>query len=216
MGFEVENILVEGRYYTDGELLLTLLNVEKGEALFNLNITEAKKQIENISWVKNVVIERRFPDTIYLKLEERVPLALLQKDGKLSLIDEEGIFLTDKNLGKFSDLVIVTGEDVEKQVGAFLKLLEAEPLLRNKVEAVQYVSQRRWNVKLKNGLLIKLPEEDLPLIMAQLAKHQEKDGLLDKDIKSIDVRTFPRIIVQTHPGAAYSYEAQYSAKENTI
>ncbi len=61
-----------------------------------------------------------------------------------------------------------------------------------------------------------MPEEDIPLIMAQLAKYQKEDGLLDKDIKAIDVRSFPSIIVQTHPGAAYSYQAQYPSEENSI
>ncbi len=215
-GFEIQNVMVEGRVHTDRDLLLSLVNVHKGDALFGVDLEKTKEQIETISWVKTLSIKRQLPDTLHLQLEERVPMALWQQDRKVSVIDQEGFVLTHKNLGRFKDFIIFTGKKAPQYAGGFLKLLAAEPGLFNKVEAAQYVSGRRWNLKLDNGLLVQLPEDQVALALSQLAEHQEKDALLDKDIKSVDVRMFPSIIVQTHPGAAYSYQANYNTQENAI
>lgn len=215
LGFQIENVMVEGRVHTDRDLLLSLVNVHKGDALFGVDLEKAKEQIETISWVKTLSIKRQFPDTLHLQLEERVPMALWQQDRKVSVIDQEGFVLTNKNLARFKDFIIFTGKNAPQYAGNFLELLAAEPSLFNKVEAAQYISGRRWNLKLGNGLLVQLPEDQVAVALSQLAEHQEKDALLDKDIKSVDVRMFPSIIVQTHPGAAYSYNANYNAPEDT-
>lgn len=215
-GFGIENVLVEGRVHSDQDVLLSLLNVQKGDALFGVDIQKSKEQIEKISWIKNVSIKRQLPDTLFLRLEERRPIGLWQRDNKVSLIDDEGIILSGKNIEKFKDLIIFTGQNVNKEAGSFLSILQAEPLLFNKVEAAQFVSNRRWNIRLKNGLLVKLPEKELSFALSQLVEYQEQDSLLDKKIKSLDVRMFPRIIVQTFPGSAYSYNANYESQENAI
>lgn len=216
MGFGVQNVLVEGRLYTDSDVLISLLNVKKGDALWGIDLNASKEKIEKISWIKDVQIERQLPDTLSLKIKERVPVGLWQRDGKVSVIDREGVILTQKISKEFKDFIIFTGKNVDQKAGNFLNILQAEPTLYQKIEAAQYVSERRWNLTLKNGLMIKLPEDAVPFALSQLVDYQKKDGLLDKPIKSLDVRMFPRIIVQTFPGEAYSYQAQYNAEENAI
>lgn len=214
LGFKIDNIMVEGRIHTDSDLLLSLMNVHKGDALFGVDLEDTKEQIEKISWVKSLSIKRQLPKTLHLQLEERVPMALWQRDRKVSVIDQEGVILTNKNLERFKNFIIFTGKEAPQNAGIFLTLLSSEPDLFNKVESAQYVSGRRWNLKLNNGLLVQLPEKEVALSLSQLAEHQEQDALLDKDIKSVDLRMFPSIIVQTHPGEAYSYKANYNSQNN--
>jgi len=216
MGFGIENVLVDGRVFTDRKVLLSLLGVKKGDPLFGLDLKSAKKKIQNISWVKDVVIERQLPNTLSLKITEREPVGLWQKNKKISVIDSEGVVLTNNVSKEFKDFIIFTGVNVNNKAGSFLELLRSEPSLYQKVEAAQYVSERRWNLTLKTGLLIKLPEESVAFALSQLVDYQKQDGLLDKKIKSLDARMFPRIIVQTFPGDAYTYQANYKLEENAI
>ncbi len=207
LGFTVEDILVEGRVNTDADVLRALINIEKGDPLFAFNPAEARELIERIAWVNSAHVERRLPDTIYIRLTERVPLALWQNKGKIRVIDEEGVTLTDSELLPFKNLIIVVGEDAPAKAPALIDLLNAEPLLKARVEAASRVGDRRWDLTLKSGIKVKLPEDDAGFALRRLAVAQEDDGLLDKDLTVIDARESDRLIVRTRPGAVETYKA---------
>jgi cell division protein FtsQ len=206
-GFIVRNVLVDGRQYADVATIRAMLNVDKGDPIFSLNPKEAQVMLERMSWVKNAHVERRLPDTIYIKLTERKPLALWQRNKRLSLIDSEGKVLTDQNLGEFQKLMIVIGDDAPKRASSLLTMLSAEPAIRDRVEAATLVSGRRWDLKLKSGAEVKLPEKDMGLALRKLAVNHEEEAILDKDVLSIDVRDGGRITVRTKPGAASDFNA---------
>lgn len=211
-GFAVKNILVDGRHYTDAGTILAMLNLEKGDPIFALKPSEAQDMIEKLSWVKTAHVERRLPDTIYIKLTERKPMALWQRNKRLSLVDAEGVVLTDQNLARFKNLMIVVGDDAPKQAAALLTMLAAEPTVMERVEAATLISGRRWDLKLKSGAEVKLPEEELGLALRKLAVNHEEEQILDKDVVSIDVRDEGRITVRTKPGAAQDLQKDLNAR----
>tara|TARA_B100000508_G_scaffold139973_1_gene139528 strand:- start:998 stop:1876 length:879 start_codon:yes stop_codon:yes gene_type:complete len=208
-GFVVENLMLEGRKYTDADAILAIANIQKGDPLFSFDTDAAQLMLERLSWVKEAHVTRRLPDTIHIQITERQPFALWQHNKKISLIDDEGVFLTNYKLSRFKDLLIVVGKDAPQESGDFLKLLSAEPTVREKVESAMYVAGRRWDLTLKNGVTIKLPEEEVSLALSTLAKAQVEDALLDKDIKMIDMREQARIVIRTKPGAVQEYKATY-------
>jgi cell division protein FtsQ len=101
------------------------------------------------------------------------------------------------------------GDDAPQEAPSFFKLLEAEPELWKRVDAAKLVSGRRWDLKLKNGVEVKLPEEELTVALRRLAVLQEEDQLMDKDIMTIDVREPERVTIRTKPGAVQEYKASY-------
>lgn len=205
-GFSVQNIMVDGRNHTDVATLRAMLNVEKGDPIFALRPAQAKEMIEKLSWVKSARVERRLPDTIYINLEERTPLALWQRNKRLSVIDAEGMILTDRNLNQFKDLMIVVGDEAPKKAAALLSMLKAEPAILERVEAATLISGRRWDLKLTSGAEVKLPELEMGLALRKLAVNHEEEAILDKDVVSIDVREEGRITVRTKPGAAQEFQ----------
>lgn len=210
LGFSVQNILVEGRHYTDADILKALINIERGDPLFSFSPKEARSMIEKISWVKSVHIERRLPDTIYVDLEERRPLALWQHGKKLSLIDDEGIVLADHDLSRFKHMIVLAGEDVPFHAREFMDMLVSEPLVRDHVESAVRVGKRRWDLYLSSGAVAKLPETDEVIALRRLSIAQEQESLLEKDIQTIDVREGDRVVVRTAPGAVREYKAGYT------
>ena len=205
-GFTIQNVLVEGRQNTDPDVLRALIDVERGDPLFAFDPAEARDLIERLSWVKQAHVERRLPDTVYIGLRERRPLALWQHKGKIRLIDDEGVTLADKGLEEFADLLIIVGDEAPEQAPDLVRMLGAEAEVKGRVEAATWVGERRWDLKLKNGATVRLPERDMGLALARLAKAQAEDGLLDKDLSVIDLRESDRITVRTRPGAVQEYK----------
>lgn len=210
-GFSIENILVEGRVHTDPDIILGLLNVQSGDALLEFDPTDAHELIEQVSWVKGVRIERRFPDTIFVGIDERVPIGMWSRNDRLSVIDQEGAILTDHDLKRFSDLIIFKGPNVHKEAQGFLSLLGAEPIVAKEIKEAVYIDRRRWDVLTQNGTRIKLPEQDLGLALRRLALSHENDQLLTRDLISIDLRQAEKIVVRTNPGHVQEYKAELSS-----
>jgi cell division protein FtsQ len=205
-GFAVQDILVEGRINSDADVLRAILDLERGDPILAFNPSEAKDMIERISWVKEAHVERRLPGTIYIGIVERKPMALWQNKGKVRVVDEDGVTLTDALRHKFDNLPIIVGEDAPRYAHALLEILTAEPEIMKRVEAATRVSERRWDLKLRNGVTVRLPETDVGHALSRLAAAQAEDGLMDRDITLIDLRDGGRITVRTRPGAVEEYK----------
>lgn len=211
-GLQVKNVLVEGRINTDAEMLRSLIGVKRGDPLLSFNPREVKDLLERLSWIKSARVERRLPDTVYIGLSERKPMALWQYKGKLRLIDGEGVTLADRDLDRFRDLLILVGENAPAHGAELTGMLMAEPVLNGKVEAATWIGDRRWDILLRNGVTVSLPEIDPEPALRRVSQAQEENGLLDRPgLKMIDAREPGRLTVQAAPGAVQEYEA--SVKE---
>jgi cell division protein FtsQ len=74
------------------------------------------------------------------------------------------------------------------------------------------MDNRRWDFLLKDGITVKLPEEEMELALHKLAEAEDKDAVFEKDIIGIDLRDPQRFILQTRPGALEEYRAQAGMK----
>lgn len=161
--------------------------------------------VERINWVKTAHVERRLPDTLYVYIQERTPLALWQDGNDLQLIDTDGNTITRHELSNFKDLILVTGKDAAKHAPALIATLKTTPLIHEMTDTAVRQGERRWDLHLRNGIKVKLPAEDIAFAVNVLQKEQQETKLLDKDIEIIDLRTSGRLIVKTRTGDAKSY-----------
>lgn len=214
-GYAVQNILIDGRVNMDRTVLKDLIGVKKGDPIFAFDPTDTQDVLSHIGWIKKARVERRLPDTIYIGLHERKPLALWQQKGKLRLIDDEGVTITDENLGKFADLMILVGEDVPDEARTFLDWVYGEPEIATRAESAVRVGGRRWDLYLKSPsgkIVVKLPEGDAAPSFRRLAQAQTREGLMDKAVSEIDLREPDRITVRTRDmgeDAAQKIKASY-------
>ena len=201
-GFSLKNIYVEGRENTDSALLMALINAEQGMPLFSLDPHNIRDSLSAIAWIKTVSVKRVFPDSLYIVIEERKPAAFLLHDKKLQLIDRDGYVITSQNIERFKDLLIIHGEGAPSHVATLLDVIDGVPELAARLDQAHLVSGRRWDLILQNKITVNLPEKDVALAMQRLLKAHDQDGILDKQIKNIDVRQDDRLIIKAYPGAA--------------
>lgn len=197
-GLELKQIKVEGHRFVSKEQILNATGLDKHHhySLLRLSGNTLKERIENIEFIKTVTIEKRFPDTILLRVTERQPIALWQHRGEIKLLDADGVALKlPKSAGAFAALPVVVGEDALFHAKALFEFLIGEPILFEKVQAMTLVHGRRWDVLLKNGVVIKLPETKPERAWATLARLEQQDQLLEKQIKNIDLRVAGKLYI---------------------
>lgn len=199
-GFRVNEILVTGRKHISQDEILSSLGVHYGDAIFGVDVDEAQEALSEISWVREVSVTRRLPDKLVVQLKERTPAALWQYQKKISLIDADGRSLASKELSEYQTLPLVVGEDAPQHAAQLLTWLAAEPVVKEQLQSAVRVGARRWDLRLKNGINVKLPEAEAELALARLAA--EVDGLLTKNIVSIDLRLPGQITVEPGKDAA--------------
>jgi cell division protein FtsQ len=198
-GLAVADIEVEGRSMTDRTALLHALGAGRGTPILSVNPAEAKARIEALPWVRSAAVARLLPDRLFIRLTERHPLAFWQKNGKLQLIDHDGVVVTDQHLERFPGLIVVVGDDAPKHAAELLDMLVSEPKLAERVVAAVRVGNRRWNLRFDNGIDAQLPEENAAAAWAQLAEIERTSGILGREVEAIDLRLPDRLVIRTVP-----------------
>lgn len=203
MGLRVHDIEIEGRQKTPEPLLRAALGVNKGDPILTFSLAGARQRIETLSWVQSATVERRLPGTILVRLTERRPFAVWQLHGKFSLIDSKGDKVTDSDVATFfNQLPLVVGEGADKAAANLIDALAAQPQIQSRVVAAVRVGNRRWNLRMKNGMDVKLPEAAVAPALARLAELQASHDLLDRQIEVIDMRLPDRLVLRPYPEKA--------------
>lgn len=200
-GLAVDEVLVEGRERSERSRLRASIGVARGDPILWLDPYAAKARLEALPWVARAVVERRLPGTVYVRLVERRPMALWQKDGRLSVIDQLGETIRGASPNRFARLPLVVGEGAPDHAAELLEVLEAEPALRRRVVAAVRVGGRRWNLRLNNGVDVQLPADDTAAAWAKLARIQRSHAVLERDVTVIDLRLPDQLVVRMAPGA---------------
>lgn len=208
-GLLVTNVKIEGLANTPEPLLRAALGVNRGDPILGFSVEQARKRIEDLTWVDHATVERRLPGTVVVVLQERRPFAIWQHKGKFVLIDRAGQIVANQDVAQFRDLPLVVGLGAPDAAAALLDGLTKRPALAARVEAAVRVGSRRWNLHLKNGADVMLPEGHEDVAMDRLMQLQDSEALLDRPLRAIDMRLGDRLVIR--PRAEASNDAPAGA-----
>lgn len=205
MGFRLSEILVVGRSETERDVVLDALGVRRGEPILSIDLADAKQRLEELPWVSSASIERRLPGFLYIRLSERQPMAIWQHDRQFTVIDRAGRPLADaaelarRGNQRIETLPQVIGANAPQQVHNLLSSLESVPTIAPMLSSASWISDRRWNLQLANGVTVKLPEGNAEMRRAlrQLEQMHTASHVLDRDIVAIDLRLPDKASIQT-------------------
>jgi cell division protein FtsQ len=195
-GFTIQRLDVAGRKQVSAQEMLKTLQAQSGTPIFSYCPQKAAARLSENPWFKTVFVERRLPDTVFVRVEERIPAARWQVRGKLAVIDVEGIVLTTENLGLYNDLPIIIGQEARHKVIDLFNLLQGEPSISKQLAAATWIGNRRWNLNLKNGIVIKLPSQDATRALSAFVALDKQDKILERDIVSVDLRLDGQVTLQ--------------------
>jgi cell division protein FtsQ len=207
-GLQVQDVLVEGMHNTPPELVREALSVRRGDPILSFDPHWAKEQLEQIAWVEHAHVERLLPGTIKVRLEERQPFAIWQREGKFSVIDREGKVVATENVGAFGRLPLIVGAGADRAAAPMVDALRGAPEVQERVHALVRVSERRWNLRLRNGADVLLPEGQEAAAITRLAELQAKQGLMDRPLVAIDLRLPDKLVLRLPPAPPAEQQGQ--------
>jgi cell division protein FtsQ len=212
LGLTVADVVVEGRATTARETILNALGAKRGTPILGIDLERARARLLALPWVSSATVMRRLPDTLYVRLVERRPLALWQHDGKIELIDRDGGVIPVKELGRFARLPLVVGPDAAQKAAELLDMLAREPELAPRVTAAVRVGGRRWNLRIDDAVDVLLPEARPDEAWARLARLEHTQQLLERQIEAVDMRLPDRLVLQLPARSAEAKKGRQPAK----
>lgn len=195
-GLSVDRIEIEGHSETPKLAVLERLEVDDTSSLVAYDVSEARNRIIGLPWVGSASVRKLYPGSLIVSLEERVPFALWQRGNVIIVIDRTGTPIVEYGDSRFASLPLVVGYGAETVAEEFIALIGSYPSIAPRVRASVFVSERRWNLVLENGITVKLPERDLADALNILARYDEEEGLLARNVSEVDLRLSDRIVVR--------------------
>lgn len=203
-GFAVESLYLDGRVRTSMDEINKAMNIEKGDPILRISLEEVRTRLENIESISHATVERALPDKMYVHIVEREPVALWQNNGRIALVDDNGVVMTGLDMEPYRGLPLIIGSDAPTHVREVIALLAAQPDLARRFSAAIRVGERRWNIRISNRenemVEVKLPEDRVREAWDRLAALQADEQVLDRDIKEIDLRLEGRMFIKLAPG----------------
>jgi cell division protein FtsQ len=195
-GFPIATVAISGEKHLSREEILVAAGVTARSSLLFFDVTDARARLLTNPWIAEATVQKLLPDRLVISISERAAFALWQKQGRVGVIAGDGTVLEPSVLARYANLPLVVGTGAEARAGEFLALLDRRPELRANVRASVLVAERRWNLRLKNGVDVRLPEFGVEKALDQLVALEHDVKLSDRDITAIDLRLPDRITVR--------------------
>ena len=199
--FQIKNVIIEGSEKSNISEIKNNVTEFKGN-LIGLNFNSIKEIVESSEWVKRASIKKVLPSTLKINVTENDPYAIYFQEGKSFLIDLDGSIITEINLNNYEDdLLFVRGENSPELLEQLIRDISiAFPNLTQTLEEVEFIEKRRWNLKLNNKLLVKLPDENIQQSLKNLKQLFEEQEVMESNIIEIDLRIQGRAALKVLDG----------------
>jgi cell division protein FtsQ len=205
-GFHIAAVSLSGEKQVSRAEIFAAAGVTERASLLFLDVDAARARLKAIPWIADATVQKLYPDRLQITVTERDAFALWQLDGKVSVISADGTVVGTLADWHFAGLPLVVGAGAATRARDFLALLDVHPEIRQQVRASVLVAERRWNLKLKNGVDVRLPEADIARALDTLAELDRDKHLISRDITAIDLRLPDRVSVHLSDDAAQARE----------
>jgi cell division protein FtsQ len=206
LGFSLKHVEIKGAVHVPQIEIYNVAFDQASAAMPLVDLEATRQRLLKYGWVRDARVSRRFPDTLVVDIVERRPTAIWQNEGKLALIDAEGVVLAPVRLEAMPDLPLVIGPDANRHAPELTELLTAAPRLKPVLAGASWVGARRWDLRFHSGEVLALPEGDgeSRRALARFAQMDQAKQLLGKGFVRFDMRIPGKFVIRVsnEPGSS--------------
>jgi len=199
-GFAVGEISLAGAERTSVAEAYAAAGIERGQPIFAVNASDARARLLDLPWVGDAEVRRTLPGTIAIRLIEKRPFALWRSGKSIVVIERSGDVITGADTGAFDHLPVFAGSGAPEAAAAFLDAVRPHRVVTARLQTIQRMGERRWDLLLAGGVTIRLPEEGWESQLAELEMLIVERAILERDIEMIDLRYPDNYVFRLHNG----------------
>ena len=188
---KIKNINVLGLESKDNQVILDKIKYLKLENIFSINKNEILKILNSNSLIESYEIFKIYPSTINIIIKKTEFLAKINDNGKIFLIGSNGKLIP--TVKPYKDLPFIFGNPKIDEFLKFKQIIDNSKFSYNQIENLYFYQSKRWDLKLKENILLKLPNDFSNKILDTLYEFLEEYNV--KNFTIIDSRIKNQIIL---------------------
>lgn len=157
---------------------------------------KVKDNVESLDWVESATVARLWPSTIRITVSRRDAFALWQENNEVTVVDAAGERVHGARPADFAYLPRVVGAGAGPAAEPVLVALEELPAVRTRLLAFVRVGDRRWNMRMRSGAEVLLPEADPVGALVRLEKMLRANPTMDRTYARLDMSVEGRMYLQ--------------------
>ena len=167
-----------------------LIKINKNN-IFKLDEKKLFEKITENNLVLNFLAKKNYPNKIDIKINRVTYIGKIYKNERISLIGSNGK-LINQDVNKMTDLPYFYGNFKKEDFLEFLTVINKVGLEIKDISSFYFFPTGRWDIKFKDGLLLKLPNKDLMNTLSKVMLLKNDQNFTNS--KVIDLRIKNRII----------------------
>ena len=182
--YNLKKIEVSGIKNINKDEIFIFFNNYKNHSIFLIPLKEISDEIRKNKWVKEINIRNDYKNTLKINIEEEIPIGIYENNNQKILFSKNLVIL--EILGKnhdYKNLISFYGENSIINSKHLISKIDQD--IKQMIQSLIFVENRRWNIRLKNKITLKLPEKNLE----EAIKNYKKiySNLSNKDLKDIEI-----------------------------
>ena len=189
--FKIKEISIIGLDEKSNFELQNELNFLKLNNLFFLNKLKIIEIINSNNLIENFSVSKRYPSSLEIVINKTNFLAKLKKNNKNFILGSNGKLIESNEY--VIDLPFIFGNFEIESFFELKKAIDKTDFDYGKIKNLFFFKSGRWDIETKNGILIKLPKNELKktleLYLIFISENKKKK------IDIIDLRQLKQIII---------------------
>ena len=187
----INNINIVGLDIEDKLILLKKIKNFNLDNIFFISKSDLINEIESNSLVEKYFIFKRYPSSIDINIEKTKFLAKINKNDQVFYLGSNGKFT--KNDFSNNQLPYIFGSPEVIEFFDIKEVIDKSKITYKEIKNLYFYPSRRWDLELRNNIIIKLPKDNTNLALNLALEFLYKEEF--KDVKMIDARIQNQIIL---------------------
>ena len=198
-GFRVEEIHINELEFLHFKEIVDNLSFEYGDAISQINIVADQKKLKENFWIDDAFIKIIYPNIVLIEVVEKKPQYVWFHNNKYFALDHMGKVIKEIDDGefyRFSNYVVVTGEKAYNYIYTLVDFINSDEEIYSYIEELNWVGNRRWDIKFINGMVLKMPQENIIKAWQEFLQIDKKLKVFSNRFKTIDLRVKDRVFLE--------------------
>lgn len=187
---KVKNINIQGLNNLDSEIILKDLKNLNLENIFFINKHKIKKIIDSNTLVEEFKVFKKYPSAINIEIQKTILLAKINKNDKIFIVGSNGKLSKNDSTKNFP---FIFGNPEILEFIKIKKIIEDSKISYDSIKNFYFFKSKRWDIELKNNILIKLPKDNVKETLNDAFKFMKEINF--GNIRIIDARIKNQIII---------------------
>ena len=150
--------------------------------IFSISKIDIINEIESNSIIEKYSIFKRYPSSLDVNIEKTKFLARINKNGQIFYIGSNGKFIKNDFLNNQLPFIFGNPEVIE-----FLnikKIIDNSKIPFKEIKNLYFFPSKRWDLELRDNTIIKLPNDNISLVLNLSLEFLDDSKFIDARIKN--------------------------------